>query len=157
MELLADIEDLLSRLDWELDDEEVSVAEGALEDASSLVRAHGNPLWGLEDGVPTPALARTIALSSARRFMVNTYGLTASRAGDETMQWGDVGDKAGAPYLTRREEQLLARLARGNRSGLVSVPTFAWQSRPAPRPFAGHVPAEGPTRAFPMFAEEGPW
>jgi hypothetical protein len=150
MEPFATVEDLVKRLDWELSPEELSMAEGALEDASTLVRANGR-LW--EDITTAPHIAKTITLSAAKRYMNNPDGYTQSRAGDETLAWDEQGENAGSVYLTKAELALLRRIVRPN--GLTSVMVVAHgPTRPA-----RDVPIYVPTDAtpFPFYAADDPF
>lgn len=154
MASLATLQELENRLDWVLDAQEKTVATAALEDASNLVRAHGLN-WS---DTNAPPIVKSITLASARRLMVNVQGLTDSRAGDETLGWADIGDKAGAVYLTADERKLITGIARGAQS-LVSVGTYAWGQGSAARKIGtAYVPTEGGRKPFPFFAnQEDDW
>lgn len=153
-EPLATIEDLEARLDWVLDDLELSVAETALEDLSDDARFYGSSTW---DEATAPRQAKSLVLRAAARFMRNPDGYTQSRAGDETLMWGDKGENAGSAHFTEREQQMLARIAGVNTSSIHSVELVAWGPRRETGP--GYVPVD-PTgyaqkpRDFPFFAEE---
>lgn len=158
MEPLVELEELLKRLDWELDDDEKAMALGFLEDATVLVLAHGVPTWTAETA---PQTAKTIALSAARRLMVNPDGNTQSRAGDETLAWDGIGEDAGSVYLTGNEKKLLARLT-GRGGQVFSVQTYSWGTRPRrQRPVSElravdnslYVPVEGDKAPFPLTTE----
>jgi hypothetical protein len=154
MASLATLDELKNRLDWVLDAQEETVATSALEDASNLVRGYGLN-WS-----PTnvPPVIKSIVLASARRLMVNVQGLTVSRAGDETLGWSDLGDKAGSVYLTTDERQIISGIARGSQS-LTSVATYAWGTEgKGHRVGAAYVPVSGNGSPFPFFAsEEDDW
>jgi hypothetical protein len=154
MEPLATLEELKNRLDWTLDDQEETVATSALEDASSLVRAYGLN-WSPEN---VPPVIKSIVLASARRLMVNVQGLTVSRAGDETLGWSDIGDKAGSVYLTTDERQIIAGIARGSQT-VTSVSTYAWGTEGRGHKIgASYVPVSYGGKPFPFFAsEEDDW
>ncbi|WP_159795657.1 hypothetical protein [Puerhibacterium puerhi] len=155
MEPLASLEELQNRLDWVLDEQEKVLAESALEDASALVRAQGLN-WTPQN---IPPVAKTIVLAAARRYVVNNQGLVTSRAGDETLQWADIGDKAGSVYLTEDEKKTLSTITRG--VGFGSIPMTAWKTRPGAaddRPY--YVPVSGwpGERPFPYYASDTePW
>jgi hypothetical protein len=145
----ATMEDLKARLDWELDEDELRIAGGALEDASDLAAHYGRD-WP-ED--TTPRLVRTLVLKAATRYMKNPDGYTQSRAGDETLGWNDkAGENAGTVYFTDEEQKLLISLA-GKKPGLVSVPISAWNSK-IRRGDLGRVPVDYDGKSFPMFAED---
>lgn len=166
LEPLAPLSELLKRLDWELDDAEREHAEAALETASNLVRAYGRSNWGtMEDGtyVPVPVTASTIAIAAARRYMVNSDGYTVSRAGDETVGWDELGDKAGSVYLTDEEKRLIRALV--SPPSPVGVQTYTWGQTMRRRrrvselgvdDIAGYVPVDG-GRPFPYYQGGGPW
>jgi len=154
MASLATLDDLKNRLDWVLDAQEETVATSALEDASNLVRGYG--LNWSETNVPP--VVKSITLASARRLMVNIQGLTVSRAGDETLGWSDIGEKAGAVYLTPDERQIISGIARGTQS-LTSVSTYAWGTEGKRHTIgASYVPVSNGHKPFPFFAsEEDDW
>lgn len=146
----ATVEELVRRLDFDLSEQELAMAETALEDASALVRAHGKP-W--PDPALAPAIAKSITVSAARRFMVNPDGLMQSRAGDETLAWDGLGEQAGSVYLTKAEIKLLQRIARPN--GITAVPLSAWgpvRERWDTPGAAVYVPADN-GEPFPYYAE----
>ncbi|MFE2988626.1 hypothetical protein [Streptomyces sp. NPDC059262] len=109
----AQLDELRGRLDWELDEDELRIATGALDDASDLAATYGRD-WPEES---TPRLVRTLVLKSAARYMRNPNGYIQSRAGDETLAWSDIGRDAGTVYFTRDEIRLLEELA-GRKRGI---------------------------------------
>ncbi|WP_411120600.1 hypothetical protein [Streptomyces sp. x-19] len=147
----ATLDELKGRLDWELDEDELRIAMGALEDASDLAATYGRE-WP-EDAAPR--LVRTLVLKAASRYMRNPNGYTQSRAGDETLAWADIGQDAGTVYLTREEIRLLEELG-GRRRGLASAEISAWGSKI--RPSGGRVPVDYGGDSFPLFRDDrGPW
>jgi hypothetical protein len=154
-EPLATVDELQDRLDWVLDSGEQGVAEGALGDLSDDARFYGTSSW--TDDLVAPRQVKSLVLRAAARFMRNPDGYTQSRAGDETLQWGDRGENAGSAFFTTREQQMLARIAGSNTSGVISVPLQAWGPSKPTGP--GYVQVD-PTnyakkpRDFPFFAEE---
>ncbi|WP_263729966.1 hypothetical protein [Cellulomonas sp. SG140] len=150
MEPFATVAELAKRLDWELSPEELDQAEGALDDASMLVRAHGKS-W--PTAAEAPHIAKTITLSAAKRYMANPDGYTQSRAGDETLAWDQQGENAGTVYLTAAEIKLLTRLVRPN--ALTSAVVVAYGPTKT-LPTVGMVPTDA--TPFPYFADPvGPW
>jgi hypothetical protein len=146
----AELPDLTARLDWTLDADETRIATAALEDASDLARTYGRNWF---DAASAPRMVRTLVLAACVRYMRNPDGYTQSRAGDETLAWNEVGDKAGSIYFTDAEIKVLAALA--GRSGIISVPVSAWNSRI--RDTTGYVPVSGGGDPFPMYASDEPW
>lgn len=151
MQPYASLTDLLDRLDWALDADELRIASGALEDASDLARGYGRD-WEPE---AAPRLVRTLVLKAAVRYLRNPDGYTQSRAGDETLSWNDAaGTDAGTVFFTAEEQKLLKGLA-GKAAGLVSAPITAWG--PQRRPGVGYVPVDA-GKPFPLYASDGdPW
>ena len=147
-EPFATIEELTARLDWDLDAKELLMAEAALEDASDLARGIGKQSW--VDASTAPRLVRTTVLQACKRYMQNPAGYTQSRAGDETLGWADIGDRAGAVYFTKDEQALLRGLA-GQASGLYIANTYAWSSRPD-KQVDVFVPTNVTPIGFPLFA-----
>ncbi|MFF4054617.1 hypothetical protein ACFYZ0_02335 [Streptomyces sp. NPDC001708] len=154
----ATLDELKARLDWTLDADEERIAASALEDASDLARMHAGRDW--RDAASAPRLVRTLVLKACKRHMNNPSGYTQSRAGDETLGWGDdQGENAGTVYFTKEEKDMLAEIG-GKRRGLWSAEVSAWNSRTRPVA-AGLVPVAQPTpdaKPFPMFGDEvEPW
>lgn len=86
-----------------------------------------------------------------------------SRAGDETLGWGDIGDKAGSVYLTESEIRLVERLVSGTPSLGVQAYAYGTQRRTLRRvgdlgvnSVAGYVPVSGGA-AFPYYRSDDPW
>ena len=67
MEPIATLKELIQRLDWTLDADELRIAAGALEDASDLARGYGRD-WDTESA---PRLVRTLVLKARKRYMNN--------------------------------------------------------------------------------------
>jgi hypothetical protein len=151
----ATLDELKARLDWTLDADEERIAASALEDASDLARAHAGREW--LDVASAPRLVRTLVLKACKRYMNNPQGFTQSRAGDETLGWGDdAGENAGTVYFSADEIKLLEQLG-GKKSGIYSAEVTAWRSviRPVS---AGLVPVQDGGKPFPLFASEvEPW
>lgn len=145
----ATVEELVARLDWDLDAKERLMAEAALEDASDLARGIGKA-WA--DPTLAPRLVRVAVLQAAKRYMQNPAGYTQSRAGDETVAWSDTGDKGGTVYFTSEEAKLIRSLA-GQASGLYIAGTYAWSARPDKQVEVVHIPTNG-FSAFPYFAPD---
>src|SRR5690606_24446649 len=121
VEPLVTLEELEAKLGQTLDDEEKRDAEGALEEASMLVRHYGAP-W--PDPAKAPQVAKTLVIRSVKRYLKNPEGYTQSRAGDESVAWDGLGDRAMAPYLTKAERQMAASAA--GRGGVTSAPIQPW-------------------------------
>ena len=107
-ELLASLDDLLARLDWELDVVEKRVASAALEDLSDDARHYGVSTW---TSVTAPRTARTLVLRAAVRYMRNPDGYIQSRAGDEIVGWAP-RKESGAAQFTDAEKDDLRDLGR---------------------------------------------
>ncbi|GGN40175.1 hypothetical protein FHR83_007101 [Actinoplanes campanulatus] len=121
MDPYATMEELVARLDWEMDEDEERIAASALEDASDEARHHGRD-W---DAETAPRLVKTLVLKAVIRYLRNPDGYVSSRAGDETLTWSDRGATSGTLQFTRDEIALLKDLA-GRRSGIISAQVSAW-------------------------------
>lgn len=148
MQALAPLDELVAVLDWELSDAEKADAADALEYLSDLARELGRP-W--PDAAHAPRIVCSTVRRAAKRYMSNAEGLTQSRAGDETLGWDGIGDKAGTPYFTETERKII-RGAAGSTS-LASVGVYAWGSG-LKRPDDGLVPVEDGSKPFPLFDPE---
>lgn len=144
--------DVQARLDFEMDEQELTVCEAAIEDASDLARDYGRDWSGPSTA---PRIVLTLVRRAVTRHMKNPNGYTVSRAGDETLQWADdAGENMGDVYFTKDEQERLAKAAGHAKGGLVSVGTYAHNSRTAPR--VGYVPTD--MAPFPLYASsEDPW
>lgn len=148
---LVTVDDLQGRLDWVLDDGERGVAEGAIADLSNDARYYGLGSWEHDTA---PRQVASLVLRAAARFMRNPDGYTQSRAGDETLAWTDLGDRAGTAYFTTQEQRMLADLAGKNTSGLYSVEVKAWDSRRHRRHGnVVYVPIDGGGRGLPFYQD----
>ncbi|MGM9381110.1 hypothetical protein [Streptomyces antibioticus] len=153
----ATLEELKARLDWTLDADEERIATSALEDASDLACMYAGREW---PDASAPRIVRTLVLKACKRYMNNPSGYTQSRAGDETLGWGDdQGENAGTVYFSNEEQKLLQEIG-GRKPGLVSAQVSAWNS--VRRPVAaGLVPVAQPApdaKPFPLFSDEvEPW
>ncbi|MYV51854.1 hypothetical protein GT042_04900 [Streptomyces sp. SID3212] len=151
--IYASLQDLLDRLDWEPDADELRVGTSALEDATELAIIHGRE-WPQST---VPRLVRALVLKAATRYLRNPSGYTQSRAGDETLSWSDAhGRDAGSVHFTREEIRLLEGIA-GRKPGLTSVVVSSWGTKLRPK-HVGRVPVDYAGDSFPMFSDEmNPW
>lgn len=117
--MLATVAQLEARLGepaGSLADEDLARATAALEDASLIVAAYGDPTW---TDVTVPAIAALVTLRLARRFWDNPESLSYEALGDHT-----VSRTAAASFLSPEERALVAGAAGsvGN-AGVYSVET----------------------------------
>jgi hypothetical protein len=156
MEPLTTVEDVDKGLDFDvLEDLDLNqITETAIEDLSDDARFYGLDSW--IDPAHTPVQVCRLVRRAVIRHMRNYDGYTVSRAGDETLGWSDLGERAGSPFFTEEEKRMLA-------SYVLTKPTFhsvgisAWGTvlRPVS---AGLVPTGTGSKPFPMFAsEDSPW
>ena len=142
---LVELNDLKARLEWTLSPEEESLALGALEDASELVKFYGLP-WTADSA---PGMAKTIVFNAVTRYLRNPDGFIQSRAGDEMVAWSAEGAMSrGSVSLTGDEVDILAALS--GRSTLGTVELTAWG--PSTYPNNGRVswaPTNPPGKLFP--------
>lgn len=145
-ELLASLDDLLARLDWELSDVEKRVAESALEDLSDSARYYASASsW---TSLTVPRAVRTIVLRAAVRYMRNPDGYVQSRAGDEVVGWAP-SKVAGAPQFTEQEQEEIRDLGRRG-SSLSVVGTYVYMAPGAPTRDCRHVPVHYHGKGFPF-------
>lgn len=158
---LATLVELKERLEWTLDAGEERAAAGALSDLSDDARFYGSTQWEMNS---VPRQVKGLVLRAAARFIRNPDGFVQSRAGDETVGWGDRGDDAVTAQFTRQEQDMLAAIA-GRRQGLVSAGIVAYgpTTRRAPRyidPVSKggtfeYLPAPTEGAPIPYFIEDG--
>ncbi|MEV4443607.1 hypothetical protein AB0K09_32365 [Streptomyces sp. NPDC049577] len=119
---LADLADLERRYGGTLTGAEREQAEAALDDASAIVRAHGNPSWGaVVDGRlrPVPAAVKAIVLAVAERRVRNPEGFVSESAGEYSYRMPEQGAVGGS--LSKGEQLLIERLS--GRSAMRSLET----------------------------------
>lgn|SRR5699024_768281 len=147
---LVTLEELQGRLDWELDAGEKKVAQGALDDATALVLYYGSSTW---TETSAPPVAKMIVKAAATRYLRNPDGYDQSRAGDETVGWGDAAQRPEV-YLTPGEIDILKGSTGGG--GLWSARMEAWPGIGEGSGYGvGYVPmADG--RPFPYYVDD-PW
>lgn len=146
---LVTLEELKGRLDWELDDGEERLAQGALDDATALVLHYGHPSW---TDITAPPVAKMIVRAAATRYLRNPDGYDQSRAGDETVGWGDAAQRPEV-HLTPGEIDILRGTTGG--SGLWSAQLQAWPGMGEGSGYApGYVPMD--RKPFPFYADD-PW
>lgn len=119
----AEVTDVQARLDWTMDSGEQAICVGALDDLSDDVRIHGKD-WPL----PGPELIKRMVVRAAARYMRNPDGYETSRAGDETVSWGDRGGHNGTASFSSDELKAIKRLA-NPQSGFGSVGILAHGTR----------------------------
>lgn len=149
---LATLDELKARCDWTFDEDEERAAPGYIDEASDMARVYGRLTWNSDTA---PRMAKNIVMSAVRRFMRNPDGYTQSRAGDETLAWDTLGDKAGTIYFTTEEQKLLRALGGAN-GGLRSAGVTAWGStRRHTTHESGNVPVSGwpGEKTFPYYAD----
>lgn len=148
----AELEDLKGRLEWTLDSDEERIAQGALDDLSADACFYGNPRW---TETTVPSYVKTMVLKAAQRYMRNPDGYEQSRAGDETVGWGQSSDdEKGSAYFSKKEIDALRSLVRPRVFGSVNVQAYGTKLR---RP-GGTVPDGDNGTPIRMFASESdPW
>ena len=148
---LVTLEELESRLEWELDDGEKRVAQGALDDATVLVLHHGQATWS---ETSAPPIAKMIVRAAATRYLRNPDAFTDSKAGDETVGWADSAARPEV-YLTPGEIDILRGTAGGG--GLWSARMQAWPGMGEGGGYAtGYLPVEDGGKPFPFYSDD-PW
>ncbi|WP_394615887.1 hypothetical protein JNUCC0626_40155 [Lentzea sp. JNUCC 0626] len=149
----ASFDELKERLDWTLDADETRIAKAALDDLSGWARHYGRA-W--PDPSRAPQLVRTLVLGAAVRYMRNPEGYVQSRAGDETLGWSDLGDRAGSAHFN--DDEITALAAMSGKSKLLSAPISAWGPQRKRHAGTGTVPVSGGGKQFPLFSDPAsPW
>ena len=127
--LFATVSELSARLEWDLDEGEVRVAEGALEALTYEAIEFGSPTWTTET---VPAGVKSLVLTAAARYMRNYNGYNESRAGDETVGWGAVSREPDTAEFTESERRRIKRFAINN-PGFGTIDVYTWGTKPAQR------------------------
>ena len=153
--MLVDIADLIARLPFVMDEDEMREAEGALSDLSFDAQSIGSALWA--DPATTPQAVQNLIVRAAARHMKNYEGYTMSRAGDETVQWQD-HDVAGQATFTK-DEKLMLKTMGGRLPFIGGVGVYAYGTSVRRE---GMVPVDYAVEYrrsdFPLFADETePW
>lgn len=149
----ASVTELQGRLEWEMDADEERIAQGALDDLSADATFYGNPRW---TEVTVPPYIKTLVLKAAQRYMRNPDGYEQSRAGDETVAWGQRSDTdAGSAYFSEKEIAAIKALVRPRVFGSVNVQAYGTRLTSAS---VGLVPAQGGGDPIHMFSSDTePW
>lgn len=151
----ASLEELKGRLEWDLDTDEERIAQGALDDLSADALFYGNPRW---TEASCPPYVKTLVLKAAQRYMRNPDGYEQSRAGDETVGWGQsTDDDKGAAAFSKKELAALKALVRPAVFGSINVQAYGTRFKAAQ---VGNVPVSGypGEKPFPYYASpDGPW
>jgi len=148
----ADVQD---RLDFALSELEQTAVDRVLEDLSDEARWIAGREWADVSNVPNQV--RNTVIKAAARWARNMNGYVLSRAGDETVQWSDVGDAAGSAEFTDKEIKLLKAIGDGRTGSTFfgSVETYAYI---APRKYADeYVAVEHGLKPFPFNQPGGGW
>lgn len=145
MTAYAELHELEDRLEWDLTDEEKRVGQSALEDLSDDATHHGRD-WTRAN---VPRVVRRTVLAAATRYLRNLEGVVQSRAGDETLVYGE--DKsAGSAHFTSDEIQVIIRSAMGYNAGIGSIQVTV--SSPRSRS-SDRVPVDYGGRPFPFYGD----
>src|SRR5699024_6508952 len=100
---LVTLKVLPGRLDWEKDADQKDGVQDALADVTALVLYYGSTTWTENSA---PPVAKMIVKAAATRYLRNPDGYDQSRAGDETVGWGDAAQRPEV-YLTPGEIDIL--------------------------------------------------
>ena len=147
-DLLANVDDLVARLDWELSPDERRIAEHAIEDLSDEARFLGSSAW---TATSAPRIVRTTILKAAQRFMRNPDGYVQSRAGDEVVGWAALKREVGAPEFSPEEKDRLKDAAK--RSATINyVQSYVYNNSEISPPRDIHVPVNYGGRDFPFLS-----
>lgn len=148
MEPFATVDELQARLDFTMDDGERGVAQGALEDLTLDAMFHAGKEWTPQD---VPIRVKSLVLRAAKRYMTNPDGLIQSRAGDETLVYTDLGERAGSAYFTPEEIKQLEEIGRVPKIGFGTIGFYTWGKN---RPTRDGLVPMPPMKDFPFFAKE---
>ena len=154
MAVLVTLDELKARLPWTLDADEELDATDALEYLSELACSIGQP-WPTPESCPR--LVRNVIITATKRYLRNPDGYVQSRAGDETLQWTDLGPESGSPHFTKGERRVNA--GQGGKGGVQSAPASAWgPQRTDATADLGYVPVTGGGKPFPLYNDPvNPW
>ncbi|WP_028472120.1 hypothetical protein [Nocardioides alkalitolerans] len=155
MDPLATVEQVADWLPFDMDEGEQRECQGAIAYLSDDARDFGSDSW--VDEASSPRQVINLVIKAAVRHMKNYEGYTNSRAGDESVSWGDhKGEDAGSATFSASEKKRLGEMAGRFHSGLHTAGVYAWESKPR-RQVVGRVPTStGGT--FPFFASDTePW
>lgn len=142
VEPFALVGDVQRRLDFTLSEQESLAVGFALGDMSDEARFIANRDWADPDNVPNAV--RNTVVKAVVRWARNMNGYVLSRAGDETLQWSDVGPEASAPEFTAKEAKLIRAVgdARVAPDFFGSVETYAYIP-PGVRRDDGYIAVDG--------------
>lgn len=156
MTAFVGLTDVQGRLDFTLGAQEATAVTNELESLSDEARFIAGREWA--DPATVPNQVRNTVVKAVARWARNMNGYVMSRAGDETLQWPNVGDAAGAAEFTDKEIKLIKAVGDGRmgQDFFGSVETYAYI---APRSCDdGYVPVDcGGEKPFPFNQPGGGW
>ena len=132
-DLLASVDDLVARLDWELDEAELRIATAAIEDLSDDARHYGVATWTTGT---VPRSVRTIILRAAVRYMRNPDGYIQSRAGDEIVGWAPRNTAGAAEFTPEEKAEIKDMARRGSPMRVVGIYSYM---RPGDEQFSSNM------------------
>ncbi|WP_326554670.1 hypothetical protein [Micromonospora sp. NBC_01813] len=156
MEPFAQVGDVQRRLDFTLSEQEATAVSAALEDLSNEARFIADREWSDVDNLPNPV--RNTVVKAATRWARNMNGYVLSRAGDETLQWANVGEEAGAPEFTAKEIKLIRAVGDGRQGApfFGSIEVYAYV-RPGTFDHGYLGTVNGGNKPFPFNQPGGGW
>jgi hypothetical protein len=137
------VAELVSRAEWDMTEGEIRLALGTLEHLSEEAQGYGRGDWTVET---VPNHVKTLIRKAALRHLRNPENFNQSRAGDETVGWGERNYTDAS--FTEAEIDQIRRIANPVLDELASIGVYAWSDR-APREL-GWVPTTH-GKDFPFF------
>lgn len=106
----ATIDDLAARIPAGIAGGDDARAQAALDDVSSLIRAHAGKTWVTEDAIDAdvPDIVTTVCLRAAQRAFTNPSGVTSESAGPFSTSYANSSSDV---YLTAQEKTLVRQAA----------------------------------------------
>lgn len=114
---VSELEARLGLAEGTLQDEDLTRATKALDDATVLVLAEVTEAKGTAWTVDAPGVVQLVILKAARREFENPQGVNQETLGEHTV---GISESSGV-YLTAREIGQVLRAARGRSSGFVGT------------------------------------
>lgn len=135
MSTFATVDEVQARLEFDLDQGDRGVVQGALEDLSDWARHYGRSTW-TEDTAPD--FIKRLVVRAAARYARNPDGFEQSRAGDETVIWNHASKTPGSAEFSDAEIKAIRSYVAP--VGFGSIQMQAWGTTPQAKRLDQYAP-----------------
>ncbi|VEI03743.1 Uncharacterised protein [Acidipropionibacterium jensenii] len=123
---LTTSEDVISRLEDDIDDVLATMIEAGIEEISDEARDFGSPSWNARS---VPKKVGRMCASAVAIWIRNPASNTMSRADDESLSWSADPD-GGKPHFTQDDRERIAKIGTPYMPAVSTVQVSAWETDP---------------------------